>query len=107
MGRLGSSESESGAGACEGDSGGGSCARWGSRDGAVVPLLASVVVPTGVGAGIGVASGSALGGSGTGTSSVVECFPVVQGGIDRNSSKVRTRGLQHFQPERASILVRV
>jgi hypothetical protein len=30
--------------------------------------------------------------------SVVECLPVVQGGMDRNSSKVRTRGLQHFQP---------
>lgn len=31
-------------------------------------------------------------------SSTVECLPVVQGGIVRNSSKVRTRGLQHFQP---------
>ena len=30
--------------------------------------------------------------------SVVECLPVVQGGIERNSSKVKTRGLQHFQP---------
>jgi hypothetical protein len=30
--------------------------------------------------------------------SVVECLPVVQGGMERNSSKVRTRGLQHFQP---------
>lgn len=29
----------------------------------------------------------------------MECTPVVQGGIERNSSKVRTRGLQHFQPE--------
>lgn len=38
------------------------------------------------------------GGSGCGVSSTVECFPVVQGGIERNSSKVRTRGLQHFQP---------
>lgn len=34
--------------------------------------------------------------------SVVECFPVVQGGIERNSSKVRTRGLQHFQPTNVS-----
>jgi hypothetical protein len=33
---------------------------------------------------------------------VVECLPVVQGGIDRNSSKVRTRGLQHFQPVQLS-----
>jgi hypothetical protein len=30
--------------------------------------------------------------------SVVECLPVVHGGMERNSSKVRTRGLQHFQP---------
>ena len=31
-------------------------------------------------------------------SSNVECFPVVHGGIERNSSNVKTRGLQHFQP---------
>lgn len=30
--------------------------------------------------------------------SVVLCLPVVQGGMVRNSSNVRTRGLQHFQP---------
>ena len=30
--------------------------------------------------------------------SVVECLPVVHGGISMNSSKVRTRGLQHSQP---------
>ena len=29
---------------------------------------------------------------------VEECLPVVQGGMVRNSSKVRTRGLQHCQP---------
>ncbi len=34
--------------------------------------------------------------------SVVECLPVVHGGIDRNSSNVRTRGLQHFQPVQLS-----
>lgn len=34
----------------------------------------------------------------TGVSSTVECFPVVQGGISRNSSKVSTRGLQHIHP---------
>jgi hypothetical protein len=33
-----------------------------------------------------------------GGTSVVECLPVVHGGMARNSSKVRTRGLQHFQP---------
>jgi hypothetical protein len=37
-------------------------------------------------------------GAGVGVSSTVECLPVVHGGIERNSSKVRTRGLQHFQP---------
>lgn len=30
--------------------------------------------------------------------SVVLCLPCVHGSISRNSSKVRTRGLQHFQP---------
>jgi hypothetical protein len=33
-----------------------------------------------------------------GVSSTVECLPVVHGGMARNSSNVRTRGLQHFQP---------
>lgn len=41
--------------------------------------------------------------AGAGLSSTVECLPVVHGGMARNSSKVRTRGLQHFQPvERVS-----
>ena len=35
---------------------------------------------------------------GEGVSSTVECLPVVHGGIARNSSKVRTRGLQHIHP---------
>jgi len=47
--------------------------------------------------------GSGWGFSRAGGRSVVECLPVVQGGMDRNSSKVRTRGLQHFQPIRFSI----
>lgn len=33
----------------------------------------------------------------------MECLPVVHGGMARNSSKVRTRGLQHFQPVEAHI----
>lgn len=37
-------------------------------------------------------------GSGAGVSSIVECLPVVHGGMERNSSNVKTRGLQHFQP---------
>lgn len=36
-----------------------------------------------------------------GVSSTVECLPVVHGGIFRNSSNVRTRGLQHFHPVRS------
>ena len=48
---------------------------------------------------IGMVVGSMSGlGSGGGASSTVECLPVVHGGIVKNSSKVRTRGLQHFQP---------
>jgi hypothetical protein len=35
---------------------------------------------------------------GLGVSSTVECLPVVHGGMERNSSKVSTRGLQHCQP---------
>lgn len=38
-----------------------------------------------------------------GGTSVVLCFPSVHGSIPRNSSKVKTRGLQHFQP--VSLLV--
>lgn len=51
----------------------------------------------GVGAEMGISAGAGFGAS-TGVSSTVLCFPVVQGGIAMNSSKVRTRGLQHFQP---------
>lgn len=43
-------------------------------------------------------SSSTVFGGGAGVSSMVECLPVVQGGIARNSSNVRTRGLQHIQP---------
>lgn len=59
---------------------------------------------TGAGAGGGaaetaLATSSAAGlGGGAGVSSTVECLPVVQGGMARNSSNVSTRGLQHFHP---------
>lgn len=43
--------------------------------------------------------------SGSGVSSTVECFPVVHGGMERNSSKVRTRGLQHFQPSEEVLVI--
>jgi hypothetical protein len=39
-------------------------------------------------------------GAGAGVSSTALWTPVVHGGIDRNSSKVKTRVLQHFQPSR-------
>jgi hypothetical protein len=55
----------------------------------------------GTGAALGCgggAAGAASSAGGAGESSIVECLPVVHGGIDMNSSKVRTRGLQHFQP---------
>lgn len=45
-----------------------------------------------------VVGADALVNSGAGVSSTFECFPVVHGGMDRNSSNVKTRGLQHFQP---------
>lgn len=53
-------------------------------------------------AGVGGAMTSSALGLGTGVSSTVECFPVVHGGMARNSSKVKTRGLQHFQPARSA-----
>lgn len=58
-----------------------------------------VFVSAGVGAG---GSSVAFLGSGAGVSSTVECLPVVHGGMARNSSKVKTRGLQHFQPAKSA-----
>lgn len=108
MERPGSSESDSGAAADGAEVGGAACALCGSRDGAAaVPLLSCAAGACGAGARVGVTLGSGFGGSGVGVSSMVECFPVVQGGIERNSSKVRTRGLQHFQPVMPSVLVAI
>ena len=94
MGRLGSSLSESG------ETGGGVGTGWGAEMGARDEVLAG----SGVGAAESVAAepGSGWDFSRAGGRSVVECLPVVQGGIERNSSKVRTRGLQHFQPVQLS-----
>jgi hypothetical protein len=50
-----------------------------------------------VGASVGASAGAAFGSS-AGVSSTVLCLPVVQGGMVMNSSKVKTRGLQHFHP---------
>jgi hypothetical protein len=49
--------------------------------------------------------GGGRAGAGAGVSSTVEWCPVVQGGMERNSSKVRTRGLQHFQPRGRDVSV--
>ena len=89
----GSSESESG-GARDGVAGE---TGWGARGGGkfwTFPLVA-----IGFGGG-GVSSGTSdVGGDSTlGVSSTMEWVPVVQGGIERNSSNVKNRGLQHFQP---------
>jgi hypothetical protein len=71
----------------------GGCGAWavGARPGA--GSEADVVV----GASVGASPGAALGSS-AGVSSTVLCLPVVQGGMVMNSSKVKTRGLQHFHP---------
>lgn len=92
MGVEGSSESDSGAswGAGARDCAGVAWGRRGVVERSMPPL------ETGLGGG-GTFSVSGLD-SGCGMSSTVECLPVVQGRILRNSSNVRHRGLQHFQP---------
>lgn len=90
---LGSSSSDSAGGAGDAVGLGAACAA-GSRgagagsDSSREPRLTCVPLGT---------SGACTG-SGAGVSSTSECLPVVQGSIARNSSNVRTRGLQHFQP---------
>ena len=81
---LSSSESGSGSGAGAGPVEVGRCGfGWGAGREAM---------------GWGGGAEASVGGSGTGVSSMAEWTPVVQGGMARNSSKVRVRGLQHFQP---------
>lgn len=59
--------------------------------------LAVVVSETAIGFSLGRLSSVWAGfGAGVGVSSTVECLPVVHGGSVRNSSNVRTRGLQHL-----------
>lgn len=101
MGMLGSSSSSSGgAGVVEARAVG---AARGARETGGGSAFSSCV-----GVGVGAAflicassSSSVCAGSRTvGVSSTVECVPVVQGGMFMNSSKVSTRGLQHFHPAR-------
>ena len=90
----GSSESDSGGGAGEGTARGAGWDAWGAGKFKKLPLVAIRF-----GGGDKSSERSDGGGpSGLGVSSTVECFPVVQGGIERNSSNVKNRGLQHFQP---------
>jgi hypothetical protein len=86
--KLGSSSSDSGGG------GGGVAVGCGAAMG---PREASGAGVTGLDIGIS-SEASTCFFSIVGGRSVVECLPIVQGGMERNSSKVRTRGLQHFQP---------
>ena len=81
---AGSSDSDSG-GAGDGAAGGALTAA-----GAAGKVWGISLVAMGLGAG-GMSSGGLEGGegSGAGVSSTVECLPVVHGGIERNSSKVR------------------
>ena len=88
--KLGSSSSDSGGG------GGGVGIACG---GAIGALDASSVDVVGFGTAVAASDASTCFFSIVGGMSVVECLPVVQGGIARNSSKVRTRGLQHFHPK--------
>jgi len=93
--RDGSSDSDSGWGGVAGAAG--FSARGTREMGAGVG--APFVIDIGFGGG-GFGS-NAVGcwtGPGSGVSSTSECLPVVHGGMSRNSSKVSTRGLQHFQP---------
>lgn len=90
---LGSSSSDSGGGAGEADACGAACAV--GRRGAAGNDSSSEPRFTGVPLG----TSGAFVGSGAGVSSTSECVPVVQGSMARNSSNVKTRGLQHFHPK--------
>lgn len=99
MSSEGSSDSDSGgggAGAGEAD-GGGTVAGRLTSEGVLSPPPTAIGFGAGGSGRLSVSVGS-LAGVAAGVSSTVECFPVVHGGISRNSSKVRTRVLQHFQP---------
>lgn len=95
-------------GSSDSDSGGGAGVREGvgaatgarGLEGSWVDSAPFVEIAMGFGgAGVGRPSSKRVRcGAGAGVSSTVECLPVVHGGIERNSSKVRNRGLQHFQP---------
>ena len=75
----------------------------GATEGDSTVPFGEVAIGLGAGGSFSFTSGE-VAGSGFGASSVVECLPVVHGGIARNSSKVKTRGLQHFQPMYMSAL---
>lgn len=75
------------------------CALGCAADGGACALGSrGVLLSSDIGFGEGTFSSGFVVDSGSGVSSTVECLPVVQGGMVRNSSNVKTRGLQHFQP---------
>jgi hypothetical protein len=96
MSLLGSSDSDSasGAGAGAGE------ARGGCTAGVTMGIRGTVTSSTGTGAATAAAQSADGFGWGAGVSSTVLWVPVVHGGMARNSSKVRTRGLQHCQPNK-------
>lgn len=100
IGASGSSLSSSRRGSgVEGFGGGGRAPRFSLAGAATLGFVPSVLVDMGFNRG---ASSSAFASfaAEAGVSSTVECLPVVHGGMFRNSSNVRTRGLQHFHPVR-------
>lgn len=93
-GRSGSSDSD--IGGVDGRAGG--SVVWGTWFFEIKPEV-SLVVEIALNVGFeGLRLIGFLGGARLGVSSMMECLPVVQGGMERNSSKVKTRGLQQFHP---------
>ena len=88
-------------GSSESDSGSGVAALGEGAAGAACGSRGRASASTGCGFRTGTGAGTSSPGGffvGAGVSSTVECLPVVHGGIARNSSNVKTRGLQQFQP---------
>lgn len=90
--RDGSSSSDSGGGGVAVGAGWGAI---GARVGAVAAAFSRVAARVAEAESVFSAAFFSI----SGGKSVELCLPSVQGGISRNSSKVKTRGLQHFQPK--------
>lgn len=98
-GLSGSSLSSSSSGFGVVDLGGGAIGIDSAAGGAGAALrIGTVVEEVDMGFNRGSSAAGLFDCAGAAFSSTVECLPVVHGGMARNSSNVRTRGLQHFQP---------